>query len=107
MAASDFLPDRIVSVYHTPKDIDDLDKFVDSFLRTLDVFDNTKGFSVLNDKIHKVPCGSILLWPHLRFTPTALTEDACEERLRNLMKSHLSKIKKECTHFQINYGLLA
>ena len=30
MAASDFLPDRIVSVYHTPKDIDDLDKFVDS-----------------------------------------------------------------------------
>ena len=96
-------PKNIKTVYYGPNDLKDTNDFVENLIRTLDVWDEQKGFAVMNEGIHGVPVGSILLWPHMRFHIDAFLSGAAENALRRSMKSHMGKMKKDQTAFQLNY----
>ena len=105
MAAVNFRPAAIKSVYHSPAEVGKLDEFVDALIRTLDVWDATHGFVVINPVVHGVPVGSVLLWHHLRFVASELLDGDAESRLKASMMSHIGNMVSEQTAFQINYAL--
>ena len=105
MAATHFKPDKIKTVYHSPMDVGDLHAFVDTLIRTLDVWDETHGFLVINSVVHSAPIGSVLLWPHLRFSASELLSGNAESRLKASMLSHVGKMLAEQTSFQLSYAL--
>ena len=106
MAATDFKSDKIKTVYHSPMDVGELHAFVGTIIRTLDVWDETHGFIVINPAVHGAPVGSVLLWPYLRFTAEELLSGNAESRLKASMLSYVGKMISERTSFQLNYALL-
>ena len=105
MAAINFKPDKIKTVYHSPMDVGELHAFVGTLIRTLDVWDETHGFIVINPAVHGAPVGSVLLWPYLRFTAEELLSGNAESRLKASMLSYVGKMISERTSFQLNYAL--
>ena len=105
MAATNFKPDKIKTVYHSPMDIGELHAFAGTLIRTLDVWDETHGFIVINPAVHGAPVGSVLLWPYLRFTANELLSGNAESRLKASMLSYVGKMISERTSFQLNYAL--
>ena len=105
MAATNFKSDNIKAVYHSPMDVGDLQAFVRKLICTLDVWDETHGFIVINSAVHGAPVGSVLLWPYLRFTAKELLSGNAESRLKASMLSYVGKMISERCSFQINYAL--
>ena len=92
-------------VYHNNEELTDLAGFVNKLLTTLDVWDAQLGFVVINEAVHCVPVGSVLLWPHLRLTKTMLESGAAEEVLKKSMMSHFGRMRKDKNNFQIGYDV--
>ena len=99
------LSGKIKTIYHSPKDVGELHAFAGTLIRTLDVWDETHGFIVINPAVHGAPVGSVLLWPYLRFTAEELLSGNAESRLKASMLSYVGKMISERTSFQLNYAL--
>ena len=95
---------QLQSVYHSPAEIGNLHAFVNRLMQTLDMWDEAHGFVVINEEVHGVPVGSVLLWPHFRFHGNALLHENAEVRLEASMLSHVGKMVSEQTSFQMNYA---
>ena len=100
-----FKPRQLQIVYHSPTEVGNLHAFVNRLMQTLDMWDETRGFVVINEEVHGVPVGSVLLWPHLRFPGNALLHENAEPRLNASMLSHVGKMVSEQTSFQMNYAV--
>jgi hypothetical protein len=78
--------------------------FAQRLFAAVHVRDYGKGYETLSSWLG-VPAGSVLMWPHLRFSSECLQSGRSDSMLLASMKSHFGKMRKDGSGFSLCFDI--